>query len=229
MPQKAFPTLACAHVEHPALPPVSRSYSGAWGRSVTHYSPVRHSHPGSKLPGIPFDLHVLSTPPAFILSQNRTLHKKPSWKANKRLSKRKKTDHPCKAKNGHTKNPDTHQTPSGTTRAGIGLAIKNHKPHPHGCDPWQVVQYTLLSSQTTKHTHNPDPEEPDQTASGSKRKTYTTTPTNTTHRRVATHKTQQPQHLHRRVTNRCAPRDSIIGGARSNTGIHDAPDLFSPS
>ena len=24
----------------------------------------------------PFDLHVLSTPPAFILSQNRTLHKK---------------------------------------------------------------------------------------------------------------------------------------------------------
>ncbi len=27
---------------------------------------------------IPFDLHVLSTPPAFILSQNRTLHKKTS-------------------------------------------------------------------------------------------------------------------------------------------------------
>ena len=26
------------------------------------------------------DLHVLSTPPAFILSQNRTLHKKTSWK-----------------------------------------------------------------------------------------------------------------------------------------------------
>ena len=75
-----------------------------------------------------------------------------SWKANKRLSKRKKTDHPCKAKNGHTKNPDTHQTPSGTTRAGSGLAIKNPKPHPHGCDPWQVVQYTLLSSQTTKHS-----------------------------------------------------------------------------
>ena len=33
--------------EHPALPPVSRSYSGVWGRSVTHYSPVRHSHPGA--------------------------------------------------------------------------------------------------------------------------------------------------------------------------------------
>ena len=74
-----------------------------------------------------------------------------SWKANKRLSKRKKTDHPLRKGRSH-KNPDTHQTPSGTTRAGIGLAIKNHKPHPHGCDPWQVVQYTLLSSQTTKHS-----------------------------------------------------------------------------
>ena len=47
--------------EHPALPPVSRSYSGVWGRSVTHYSPVRHSHGRSKLQPIPFDLHVLST------------------------------------------------------------------------------------------------------------------------------------------------------------------------
>ena len=42
----------------------------------------RITHPFATLtrkrtPGIPFDLHVLSTPPAFILSQNRTLHKKP--------------------------------------------------------------------------------------------------------------------------------------------------------
>ena len=32
---------------------------------------------------IPFDLHVLSTPPAFILSQNRTLHKKPFMKRHR--------------------------------------------------------------------------------------------------------------------------------------------------
>jgi len=42
----------------------------------------RITHPFATLtqeqaPGIPFDLHVLSTPPAFILSQNRTLTKKP--------------------------------------------------------------------------------------------------------------------------------------------------------
>ena len=33
---------------------------------------------------IPFDLHVLSTPPAFILSQNRTLHKKTFMKRTNR-------------------------------------------------------------------------------------------------------------------------------------------------
>ena len=42
--RKGFPNTPCSVMEHPALPPVSRSYSGVWGRSVTHYSPVRHSH-----------------------------------------------------------------------------------------------------------------------------------------------------------------------------------------
>ena len=115
MPQKAFPTLACAHVEHPALPPVSRSYSGAWGRSVTHYSPVRHSHPGSKLPGIPFDLHVLSTPPAFILSQNRTLHKKLHGKADTTALKKQETDEPTPTGLDTSKTP-TPITPAKATR-----------------------------------------------------------------------------------------------------------------
>ena len=39
------------------------------GQVLTRYSPVRHwKH------HFPFDLHVLSMPPAFILSQDRTLH-----------------------------------------------------------------------------------------------------------------------------------------------------------
>ena len=45
---------------------------GQVGHALLTRSPLS---PGPK-PGIPFDLHVLSTPPAFILSQNRTLHKK---------------------------------------------------------------------------------------------------------------------------------------------------------
>ena len=70
--------------------------------NIRHYHPFpgaipehgagrsRITHPFATLttaqaPWIPFDLHVLSTPPAFILSQNRTLHKK-MQKASKRPS-----------------------------------------------------------------------------------------------------------------------------------------------
>ena len=76
MPHKAFP----------------QSHALMW--STRHYHPFpgaipvygagrsRITHPFATLAKqqaarIPFDLHVLSTPPAFILSQNRTLHKKP--------------------------------------------------------------------------------------------------------------------------------------------------------
>ena len=49
--RQGLPNTPCGAMEHPALPPVSRSYSGAWGRSVTHYSPVRHSHHQAKPDG----------------------------------------------------------------------------------------------------------------------------------------------------------------------------------
>ncbi|VUX56149.1 protein of unknown function [uncultured Woeseiaceae bacterium] len=48
------------------------------GQIPKYYSPVRHSSPGSKLPSLPFDLHVLGMPPAFNLSQDQTLHLKAS-------------------------------------------------------------------------------------------------------------------------------------------------------
>jgi hypothetical protein len=55
----------------------------------------RITHPFATLtqeqaPGIPFDLHVLSTPPAFILSQNRTLHKKNFMKRHRHDDSRNK-------------------------------------------------------------------------------------------------------------------------------------------
>src|SRR5581483_5757027 len=59
---------------YPVLAPVSRSYPRAKGRLPTCYSPVRHSPPPEE--GDPFDLHVLSTPPAFVLSQDQTLQKR---------------------------------------------------------------------------------------------------------------------------------------------------------
>ena len=55
-------------------------HGAGWSR-ITH--PFATLTP-AQAPGIPFDLHVLSTPPAFILSQNRTLHKKNLAKTSER-------------------------------------------------------------------------------------------------------------------------------------------------
>ena len=63
---------------HAVLAVVSNCCPPLQGRFLTRYSPVRH------FPLLPlsensfsrfsFDLHVLSTPPAFVLSQDQTLH-----------------------------------------------------------------------------------------------------------------------------------------------------------
>ena len=60
------------------LAAVSSCCPPVWGRLPTRYSPVRHSVTGASFPKkfyicASFDLHVLSTPPAFILSQDQTL------------------------------------------------------------------------------------------------------------------------------------------------------------
>ena len=70
-----YHAIPCAYA---VLPVVSNCYPPVWGRLPTRYSPVRHSVISSSLPKkfcqyASFDLHVLSTPPAFILSQDRTL------------------------------------------------------------------------------------------------------------------------------------------------------------
>src|SRR5262249_2992967 len=49
---------------------LSERYSPLRGRSPTRYSAVRHCPEG------PYDLHVLGTPPAFVLSQDQTLHRR---------------------------------------------------------------------------------------------------------------------------------------------------------
>ncbi len=54
------------------LAPLSEGYPPLEGRSPTRYSPVCHSTCGPK-PAFAFDLHVLGTPPALILSQDQTL------------------------------------------------------------------------------------------------------------------------------------------------------------
>ena len=64
------------------LAPVSKCYPPVRDRLFTRYSPVRHSNtslPAEAFRNVsPFDLHVLSTPPAFVLSQDQTLMFNPS-------------------------------------------------------------------------------------------------------------------------------------------------------
>ena len=59
---------------HPVLAPISERYPRVEGRLLTCYSPVRRS--STPEGAFPLDLHVLSTPPAFVLSQDQTLHRK---------------------------------------------------------------------------------------------------------------------------------------------------------
>src|SRR5699024_10887724 len=59
---------------YPVLATVSGSYPNLKGRLPTCYSPVRRSIFRSKLLTIALELHVLCAPPAFILSQDQTLH-----------------------------------------------------------------------------------------------------------------------------------------------------------
>ena len=64
---------------HAVLAFVSKRYPPLKGRFLTRYSPVRHCPlfqlDESSFHRFSFDLHVLSTPPAFVLSQDQTLYK----------------------------------------------------------------------------------------------------------------------------------------------------------
>ena len=73
--RKTFHPTPCSARSYPVLDPVSQAYPRVGGRSPTCYSPVRHSCTPER--ALPFDLHVLSTPPAFVLSQDQTLQQKP--------------------------------------------------------------------------------------------------------------------------------------------------------
>src|SRR5690606_4672151 len=68
-------TRRCLRWSYSALAIVSNGYSDELGRLPTCYSPVRRSCTPEG--ALPLDLHVLSTPPAFVLSQDQTLQQKP--------------------------------------------------------------------------------------------------------------------------------------------------------
>ena len=57
----------------PSFPSLSRS-AGQITHVLLTRSPLEHPHQ-KMMRAFPFDLHVLSTPPAFVLSQDQTLQK----------------------------------------------------------------------------------------------------------------------------------------------------------
>lgn len=136
---KKLSTTDTKQLSYPVLDPVSQAYPEVQGRSPTCYSPVRHSSTRSKLQAFPFDLHVLSTPPAFVLSQDQTLHKKISAQKPKNqavkspnLTKRQTNQKPTpsqntttsilnkagKSKNYYTKKNHNHPQPDGAKKGG---------------------------------------------------------------------------------------------------------------
>ena len=85
----------------------------------------------------PFDLHVLSTPPAFILSQDQTLHKKRFRKkqaVKSPIPNQKQTNqHPNRRRTG--KNPkitrfNNRPQPDGVIKQGRSKYVKHVQPHP---------------------------------------------------------------------------------------------------
>ena len=68
-PSRLLPLPDAGPWSYAVLAPISKCYPPDRGRLLTRYSPVRHY----AYFYAPFDLHVLSTPPAFVLSQNQTL------------------------------------------------------------------------------------------------------------------------------------------------------------
>ena len=94
--RKTFHPTPCGIRSYPVLITVSGGYPKVQGRLLTCYSPVRRS--STTEVAFPLDLHVLSTPPAFVLSQDQTLQQKlvehsvPT--TNNLLPKETPTNHP---------------------------------------------------------------------------------------------------------------------------------------
>ena len=73
-PRRLSTHISCESASYPVLATVSGGYPEVEGRLLTCYSPVRRSCTPEG--ALPLDLHVLSTPPAFVLSQDQTLRRK---------------------------------------------------------------------------------------------------------------------------------------------------------
>jgi hypothetical protein len=116
----------CSSWSHPVLATLSGSYPEVEGRSLTCYSPVRRSSTPKR--AFPLDLHVLSTPPAFVLSQDQTLHRKHQQKTITQAKKRKTSKQSPESSfvNSKKPSPQPTKTISHGTRIHTNQFIDKH-------------------------------------------------------------------------------------------------------
>ena len=122
---------------------------------VTHVlltrSPLIHTH--QKEGASPFDLHVLSTPPAFVLSQDQTLQTKPTNKPQPTTNT--VSQNPKSVQTAQKTRPRLNPTPNhNSQKPGKLKQNKPQKPHtnmrsPQGHGIKNMTHYRVLK----QHTH----------------------------------------------------------------------------
>ena len=148
----------------PSFPSLSRS-AGQITHVLLTRSPLEHPH--QKVGAFPFDLHVLSTPPAFVLSQDQTLQK------NKQKNYRQKTKKSTKQKQ--------------TTNT------KNHFQCPHPCSCSKIIHFRQMTHyRVLKQHHHPQP----KTTKGRKQRPHKYT-NPTTKPQTPTSQQQKPGKLYK--------------------------------
>ncbi len=147
----------------PSFPGLSRSAG-----QITHVLLTRSplEYPASR--AFPFDLHVLSTPPAFVLSQDQTLHKSnkpykepsPAQQKTELLTSGTKTGHPRTTPVGGPGPHAGHKNQQTENKRSIfNKQSPTCRDHPNRLHHLRLVKtwfITLLSSQTTTAHHEPD-------------------------------------------------------------------------
>ncbi len=148
----------------PSFPGLSRSAG-----QITHVLLTRSplEYPASR--AFPFDLHVLSTPPAFVLSQDQTLHKSnkpykepsPAQQKTELLTSGTKTGHPRTTPVGGPGPHAGHKNQQTENKRSIfNKQSPTCRDHPNRLHHLRLVKtwfITLLSSQTTTAHHEPQP------------------------------------------------------------------------
>ena len=143
----------------PSFPGLSQSKG-----QITHVLLTRSplEYPASR--AFPFDLHVLSTPPAFVLSQDQTLHKKISEQHPKQAVKSPKPN----------KRTNHHKPHNNAARAGV-QKITTKKNTVPSTRRGKKEETTKLNTITCQPIHLNAAETPNSIQKG----TYSTYPTGT--------------------------------------------------